>query len=70
MSGLLRHDLDIPSAAALLLVIVMGLCHLDTFDPELVGDRDWAAFLGATVEQVLTTEPSTARLASSRKEPS
>ena len=67
-AGALRDDLDIRSAAALLLVIVMGLCHLDTFDPQLVGNQGWAAFLGATVEELLTVEPSAGRGPSCRKE--
>jgi AcrR family transcriptional regulator len=60
-AGLLRDDLDVRSTAALLLVIVMGLCHLDTFDPQLVGNRGWTEFLGAAVEELLSVDPSTGR---------
>jgi AcrR family transcriptional regulator len=59
-TGLVRADLDTDGTAALLLVVIMGLCHLDTFEPDLVGDSHFGAFLGETVQQVLTPSPRVA----------
>jgi len=34
-------------------MVVMGLMHLETLDPKLVGDRDWAAFVQAQVAALI-----------------
>jgi AcrR family transcriptional regulator len=59
-TGEVRADLDTEFAANLVLVVVMGLCHLDTFEPDLVGNERWAAFLASTVEQLLRPQPAPA----------
>jgi AcrR family transcriptional regulator len=53
-AGVVRADLDTESTATLLLVVIMGLCHLDTFEPDLVGNRRWTDFLTSTVAGLLT----------------
>jgi len=65
-AGAIPPDLDTKSAANLLLVIIMGLCHLDTFDPDLVGSRRWTGYLKHTVEAVLSQPAAPARRRSSR----
>ena len=45
--------LDRDYSARLLLVMVMGLQHLDTLDPTLVGDPDWIRALEAGVARLL-----------------
>lgn len=52
-SGELSPSLDAARSASLLLVLVMGLAHLDTLEPGLLGDRDWARFLELSVERLL-----------------
>lgn len=51
--GLLPPRLDTQRSASLLLVLVMGLAHLDTLDPELLGDPAWASFLERSVDRLL-----------------
>jgi AcrR family transcriptional regulator len=52
-AGALPSDLDIARTASLLLVIVMGLAHLDTLEPDLLGDANWTHFLEAAVGRLL-----------------
>ena len=52
-SGALPATLDTARSASLLLVLVMGLAHLDTLEPGLLGDRDWTRFLDVSVERLL-----------------
>lgn len=52
-SGAVPPALDTARCASLLLVLVMGLAHLDTLEPSLVGDRDWTRFLEVSVERLL-----------------
>lgn len=51
--GALPPTLDTARSASLLLVLVMGLAHLDTLEPGLLGDRDWTRFLDVSVERLL-----------------
>jgi hypothetical protein len=44
--------------ARLLLVVVMGLAHLDTLDSELIGDADWMRYLEAGVGRLLGLPPA------------
>jgi hypothetical protein len=44
-------------AARLLLVVVMGLLHLDTLDPTLVGDPEWIRYLEAGIGRMLELPP-------------
>jgi AcrR family transcriptional regulator len=57
-SGALPRTLDSARTASLLLVIVMGLAHLETLEPDLVGDPDWLRFLERSVERFLRRERS------------
>jgi AcrR family transcriptional regulator len=52
-SGALPSGLDPARTASLLLVVVMGLAHLDTLEPSLVGDPDWIRFLERSVARLL-----------------
>jgi AcrR family transcriptional regulator len=52
-SGALPAELDARRTASLLLVLVMGLAHLDTLEPTLLGDRAWTRFLERSVERLL-----------------
>jgi AcrR family transcriptional regulator len=53
-TGALPAKLDVERTSSLLLVLVMGLTHLDTLEPGLLGDRDWARFLETSVERLLS----------------
>jgi AcrR family transcriptional regulator len=48
--GILPASLDADHAASLLLLLVMGLAHLDTLEPALLGDRGFLRFLEQSVE--------------------
>jgi AcrR family transcriptional regulator len=52
-SGAISAAIDPQRTASLLLVLVMGLAHLDTLEPGLVGDADWTRFVERSVEQLL-----------------
>jgi AcrR family transcriptional regulator len=52
-AGALPAGLDAERTATLLLVLVMGLAHLDTLEPSLLGDRSWIRFLERSVERLL-----------------
>lgn len=52
-SGMLPEELDVPHTASLLLIVVMGLAHLDTLEPDLLGDPGWKRFLEGAVEDLL-----------------
>jgi AcrR family transcriptional regulator len=51
--GSLPAALDDDRAASLLLVLVMGLAHLDTLEPARIGDLGFTRFLERAVEAVL-----------------
>lgn len=51
--GQLPADLDASQTASLLLVIIMGLSHLDTLEPGLLGDNRWRRFLESSIERLL-----------------
>jgi AcrR family transcriptional regulator len=52
-AGVLPPDLAVERAASLLLVVVMGLCHLDTLEPRLLGDAAWRRFLASATRRLL-----------------
>ena len=52
-AGLISNDLDAKHTTSLLLVMIMGLAHLETLEPDLVGDRVWTRFLESSVHAVL-----------------
>ena len=54
-AGLLPTGLDVPRTAVLLRIMSMGLAHLDTLQPDLIGDRRWTRFLEASVVRLLTS---------------
>jgi AcrR family transcriptional regulator len=45
-AGLLAADTDAEFAASAVMVFIMGLMHLETLNPKLIGDPRWAAFVG------------------------
>jgi AcrR family transcriptional regulator len=51
--------LDVERTASLLLVLVMGLAHLDTLEPTLLGDAAFARFLERSVGALLRTGSAT-----------
>ena len=51
-------DKDREYAARMLLVVVMGLQHLDTLDATLIGDPDWIRYLEAGVARLLERPPT------------
>ena len=52
-AGLISDDLDAKHTTSLLLVMIMGLAHLETLEPDLVGDRVWTRFIESSVHAVL-----------------
>jgi AcrR family transcriptional regulator len=44
-SGALGANADTGFVASAVMVFIMGLMHLETLDPKLVGDRRWEAFV-------------------------
>jgi len=52
-SGLIAENLHAKRAASLMLVMIMGLAHLETLEPALVGDRAWTRFVERSVHSVL-----------------
>ncbi len=52
-SGLVAGDLHAKRAASLILVMIMGLAHLETLEPALVGDHAWTRFVERSVHAVL-----------------
>jgi AcrR family transcriptional regulator len=57
--GAPSSDKDRDYAARMLLVVVMGLQHLDTLDSTLIGDPDWVRYLEAGVARLLELPPAT-----------
>lgn len=53
-AGRLPTSLDVHRASTLLVVVIMGLAHLDTLDPDLIGDPSWIRFLESSLEDLLT----------------
>ncbi|MFK7919260.1 MAG: TetR/AcrR family transcriptional regulator [Ilumatobacter sp.] len=47
--GQLPADLDAAHAASLLVVVAMGLSHLEALQPELIGDASFAAYVEAAI---------------------
>ena len=52
-AGLISEGLDAKHATSLLLVMIMGLAHIETLEPDLVGDRAWTRFVESSVHAVL-----------------
>jgi hypothetical protein len=52
-TGRLPADLDADRVASLLVVMIMGLAHLETLAPGRIGDAKWIAFLEASVGDLL-----------------
>jgi hypothetical protein len=53
-AGRLPADLDADRVASLLVVLIMGLAHLETLAPGRIGDEEWIAFLESSVDGLLT----------------
>jgi AcrR family transcriptional regulator len=51
--GAIPTGVDADRAASLLLVLIMGLAHLDTLEPGRIGDAAFARFLEHAIEAVL-----------------
>jgi len=49
----LAPDTDVKQTASLLLVLVMGMVHLDTLEPARLGDRAFTRFLERSVQKLL-----------------
>jgi AcrR family transcriptional regulator len=54
VTGRLPVALDVERTAHLLVVMIMGLSHLETLAPELIGDRGWLRFLESSLGSLLT----------------
>jgi AcrR family transcriptional regulator len=52
-AGLLPATLDADRVASLFVVIIMGLAHLETLDPRLVGNPSWIRFIESSLGDVL-----------------
>jgi AcrR family transcriptional regulator len=50
----LPASLDTERVASLLVVLIMGLAHLETLDPGLIGDEGWIRFLESSLGNLLT----------------
>ena len=52
-AGRLPADLDTERVSSLLVVVIMGLAHLETLDPKLIGDEEWIRFLESSIGDLL-----------------
>jgi len=52
-AGLVVSNLDADRAASLLLVMIMGLAHMETLQPSLVRDADWKSFVEHAIGAML-----------------
>lgn len=52
-SGLIARDLHAEHAASLMLVMIMGLAHLETLEPARIGDAAWIRYVERSVQTVL-----------------
>jgi hypothetical protein len=52
-AGHLPADLDADRVASLLVVLIMGLAHLETLAPDRIGDEGWRRFLEESVAEML-----------------
>lgn len=52
-AGQMPRDLDADRVASLLLVVIMGLAHLETLEPTLIGDETWRGFLDSCLGDLL-----------------
>lgn len=53
--GTLRSDLDPALAARDVLLLIMGVCHIDTLDPDALADAEWHRNLRRTVHGAIGT---------------
>jgi len=51
--GRLPGSLDSERIASLLVVLIMGLAHLESLDPGLIGDEGWIRFLESSLGDLL-----------------
>ena len=51
--GEASSTLDVDRAAHLVLVLMMGMAHLDTLDSSLIGDEAWQEFLADAIRRML-----------------
>jgi AcrR family transcriptional regulator len=52
-AGRLPESLDADRAASLLVVMIMGLAHLETLAPTLIGDTTWIRYLESSLGDLL-----------------
>jgi AcrR family transcriptional regulator len=52
-AGHLPADVDADRVASLLVVLIMGLAHLETLAPDRIGDEAWIRFLETSVAELL-----------------
>lgn len=52
-AGQMPPDLDTDRVASLLLVVIMGLAHIETLEPSLIGDETWRGFLDSYLGDLL-----------------
>jgi AcrR family transcriptional regulator len=57
--GDIPADLDVRLAARDVLLLIMGVCHIDTLDPTALRDRAWRASLRRTVAAAIGTPATT-----------
>ena len=51
--GELAADIDTTLAARDVLLLIMGICHIDALDPEALADREWHRTLRRTVHATI-----------------
>jgi AcrR family transcriptional regulator len=59
-SGLFDASLNADFAARLFLVMIMGLCHMETLEPQLIGDSAWHDFVRERISALLGFRPTAA----------
>lgn len=52
-TGEIPDDLDVTAAARDVLMLTMGVCHIDALDPSLVNDPGWHLSLRRTVHAII-----------------
>lgn len=58
-AGQLPAEFDADKAASLLLTLIMGLAHMETLHPDLIGDKSWVRFLDTAIGNLLKPGPKT-----------
>lgn len=54
-AGDIPEDLDVTQAARDVLMLMMGVCHIDTLDPTAIADPTWLTSLRRTVHATIGT---------------